>query len=130
MSSLRFLAVIVLLSAALPVQAGFIAQADHPRFSRDGFGMPRLDMPRLNAQQDLDWVVFLPAVQRNWNHYFPRGGRVNLHRPDRGHEGPGVPELPLVQPPTAVWEPPVLGLMGLGLVGLFGARRRMRQQAG
>ena len=130
MNLFRFVAVMVLLSSALTAQAGVMPLDEHPRFHLYGFEKPRL-------QQERDWGHFLPA-QHGLQNYLRllRNWRVNL--PGRGH-GPGHPkppvveippvvEVPPVQPPTTpVFEPPVAGLMVLGLAGLFGARWRMRQ---
>lgn len=127
MNLIRLLSIVFLI-AVQPAQAGVMALSEPPRFQLHQEGVAHL----LSVLDEGDFSLFLQPHKHKLKFHKQawRNWRLSLLTRKEPPLPPvlELPELPSVEEaPMAVWEPPVLGLMMLGLVGLMGARWRLRQ---
>ena len=122
MSGLRNIFIAMLLIVSLPAGAAVI-KSEHlgPVFHFQGY------LNNLELEQP-DWAGFLnprpPRLQPvDVRHLERQLAQFRNHLPQQRIEVEPKP------PATNVVEPPILGLMALGMLGMIGARRRVRQAA-
>ena len=122
MKTILSIGLLVVLAAALPAQAALIKTERHG----PSFDMADLTAQAFQDQMHIDWSHFLPepAQQSRPSHQWL--AKLPLKHRNAGHS-PAIETPRIETTPTSVWEPPVFGLMALGLLCMAGARRRIQK---
>ena len=125
MKTIMKLGLLLFVCSALPAQASLI------RMGAPEFHFDRDELPMVFDSSHRDWADYLSALPRNT--HAPRWAellrRLPTHVPVIEHDDHPRGEVG-ERPPVSVWEPPVFGLMMVGLVGIVGMRKRMNQLEG